>query len=224
MIITEFEDTDLIERLGDSSLEWPTPPVITPRTRGVVHLSDIYKILMQRREPERFCSDRPMDMKRIELGLLFETALERVLAAKFATTRPGEIITPEGIHMTPDGVNPTLDAGEEYKATYMSCSQGVSEPVFINGRPTDAPLPKFYHWFVQMMGYAKWLYTNLFILRVLFVRGDYKYLKVVDENGFERSVPNEPLFKSYRCEFTDEEIETNWALLMGIAREEGLLA
>jgi hypothetical protein len=146
--------------------------------------------------------------------------LERALAEKFATQRPGEIFSDEGIAMSPDGVNPTEHAGEEFKSTYMSCGKGISETVIVNGRPVEAPLDKFYHWFVQMMGYAKWLYVTTFILRVLFIRGDYKYTK--DADG--RTSPNEPLFKNYRIEFTQAELDANWAMLMQVAREEGIIA
>lgn len=212
MNVQHVEDPDLLNRLGGQSGSGD-------RTLGVVHLSDIYKILMKRLQPKRFDKrDKkgnpiPMDFQRVEIGLLFESMLEIALREKFATVRPGEIVSDEGVYMSPDGVNPEECAGEEYKCTFMSASKGLMETVRDpeTGELYQIPLDKFLHWFIQMMGYAKWLGTNKFILRVLFLCGDYKF-------------PITPQFKTYHIEFTDEEIEQNWKMLMLIAREEKLIA
>jgi hypothetical protein len=203
VIITEIQDTDLQSRLGNSGSD---------RTRDKLHVSEIYKILMQRLQPARFNNSKPMDMRRIEIGLLFENMLERALAEKFATVRPGELVSGDGtdVYMSPDGVNPALLAGEEYKATYMSSRGGLYENVIVDGQYVQQIQDKFYHWVVQMLAYAKWLDVNDFILRVLFVCGDY-------------SRPITPEFKSYRFKFTEQEKDENWAMLIQIAREEGLL-
>lgn len=208
MICTELEDTGLLARLGQSD---------GPRTRDVLHVSDIYKRLMIRLQPKRFDKrDKagnpiPMDLNKVEIGLLFERMLERALAEKFATERPGEIITDEGIYLSPDGVNPELLAGEEYKATFMSSRDGIFEEVTVGDDTFQIPREKFLHWFIQMKAYAKWLSTRVFLLRVLFICGDY-------------TRPFTPQFRSFRVEFSDEEIEDNWTMLIQIAREEGLLA
>jgi hypothetical protein len=201
--VVPIDDADLIDRLGAST---------GPRSRDKLHLSDIYKLLMQRLQPKRFDSSKPMDMRRVEMGLLFENMLERALMEKFGTVRPGEIVSEDGnnIYMSPDGVNPDLCAGEEYKCTYMSSSKGISEAVVVDGTTYHIPLDKFVHWFIQMKGYAKWLCVNRFILRVLFVCGDYSY-------------PIQPQFISYDITFTDAEIDANWDELMQLARAEGLL-
>lgn len=189
-----------MSRLGEST---------GPRTRDKVHLSDIYKILMRRLQPKRF-TNGPMDMKRIEIGLLFENMLERALAEKFGTVRPGEVVSDEGVYMSPDGVNPIEGALEEYKSTYMSCRGGITEDVEVDGVTYQVCRDKFIHWVFQIMGYLKWLGVNVCILRVLFICGDY-------------SKPITPQFISYRLTFTDEEIETNWSMLMSVATEEGIL-
>lgn len=193
----ELEDAELMDLIGQST---------GPRTRGegVVHLSDIYKVLMQRLQPKRFNNEKPMDMQRVQVGLLFESMLERALAERFGVSRPGEVISDEGIYMSPDGVNPTLCALEEYKATYMSCRNGVVDE-------DNQPLDKFVHWFIQIKGYLKWLGVNRCILRVLFLCGDY-------------TQPIGPQFKSWSLTFTDEEINDNWTMLMNVAREEELIA
>lgn len=180
-----------------------------PRSSGL-HLSEIYKRLMIRLQPARFNTGKPMDMRRVEIGLLFENMLERALAEKFATVRPGELFSDEGIAMSPDGLNPTEGALEEYKATYMSSRDGITEAVEVNGEIVQIPREKFLHWYYQMRGYCKWLGTNKAILRVLFVCGDY-------------SKPIQPQFKSYHLTFTDDEIEKNWLTLLQVAEEDGLL-
>jgi hypothetical protein len=191
-----IEDAALMGEIGNST---------GPRTRGtgIVHLSDIYKILMQRLQPKRFDNSRPMDMQRVQVGLLFESMLEEALQRRFGVSRPGEVISDEGIYMSPDGVNPTLLALEEYKATYMSSRHGIVDE---EGQPLD----KFVHWFVQIQGYLRWLGINDCLLRVLFLAGDYTH-------------PIGPQFRSWKLSFTDEEIETNWQMLRNIAIEEGLI-
>jgi hypothetical protein len=212
--ITEVPDADLLSRLGHSE---------GPRSTGL-HLSEIYGRMMAKRQPHRFDKSKPMNMNRVETGLLFENMLERALAEKFATVRPGELFSDEGVAMSPDGVNPALMAGEEYKSTWMSSGKGICETVVVEGKSFDVPLPKFEHWFLQMQGYAKWLEVRTFILRVLFINGDYKYNESVDpETGRRVSTPTGPQFKTYCIEFTDQEIEQNWADLMAFAREEGML-
>lgn len=199
MNIELVEDLDLMARLGHSS---------GPRSSGL-HLSDIYKSLMARMQPKRF-SGGTMDMGKIETGLLFENMLERSLAEKFATHRPGEVISDEGIAMTPDGVNLAEGCGEEYKCTWASTRHhdGGTTP-YTDGY--GMPNQKFLHWFIQMKGYAKWLNTDTFLLRTLHVNGDYAH-------------PYKPAFVTHRIRFTETEIQDNWRMLMNHARSEGMLA
>lgn len=201
MTIEPVDDQNLIARLGQSSS-------VGIRTLGVVHLSDIYGSLMKRLQPERF--GQPFDLvayTRMETGIAFENILEKGLAEKFATYRPGEIISEEGVYMSPDGVNPMLDAGEEYKATWMSSrSTGTTPYTDENGVVTD----KYIHWWFQMQGYAKWLGTTRYLLRALHINGDYSY-------------PLSPLFLTHLIEFTPQELTDNWTMLMSHARSEGIL-
>lgn len=206
MEVTRVEDPDLISRLGQSA-------TFGERSEGL-HVSQIYQRLMMRLEPKKY--GKPIDadaLRRMEIGILFENVLEQGLREKYVTQRVGEvlsdpILSTDGqrmvrIAMSPDGVNPTLVAGEEYKATFKSCSKGLLDD-------DGAPLIKFLAWFVQMMSYGYWLQLNDWLLRVLFIAGDYMR-------------PILPQFHTYRIRFSDEEMENNWAMLIRIAREEGLL-
>lgn len=195
-----FEDADLTARLGQSS---------GPRTLQVLHLSQIYGDLMSQLQPKRFDRSKPMDLVKVETGLVFENMLEKSLAEKFATVRPGEIVSPEGIYMSPDGVNPTMGCGEEFKCTWMS-SRVYGENLSPYTDEYGMPTKKFLHWFIQMKGYAKWLPTDTFLLRVLHINGNYEH-------------PYQPEFLTHRIVFTETEIEENWTMLINHARNRGLL-
>ena len=148
MNIARIDDPDLIQRLGQSS---------PGRSTGVLHLSDIYGSLMRRLQPKRF--DRrgkdgkrvPMDLVKVESGLVFENMLEKSLAEKFATARVGEIISAEGIRMTPDGWNPTDLCLEEYRYAWMSSRvrEGCRTPYTDEHGMFNE---KFVHWSMQIKG------------------------------------------------------------------------
>lgn len=207
MLVTPMQDPALVERIGQSSS-------FGVRSTGL-HLSTIIKSLMRRLQPKRFGSEMtPESLLRMELGIAFENMLEQGLAEKYAVIRPGELFSDEGIAMSPDGINPTADAGEEYKCTWMSCridtDKGMVTPYTDKyGRPVD----RYLHWFLQIKGYAKWLGTNRFLLRVLHVNGDYA-------QGAGKSAPQ---FLTHLLEFTDDELEENWTMLTNYARQEGML-
>lgn len=206
MQIELIDDPDLIRRMGY--------PQDQARTRDVVHLSEIIKIIMRRVQPKRFGSGPFQMSPRVEAGILFESVLEQALGAKYSTVRPGEIVSPEGIFMSPDGVNPSEMAGEEYKATWMTCRHGIIDEY-------GMPLNKFVHWFCQMKGYAKWLDVRDFVLRVFYANGNYNRSGKLKDG---REDPDAgPCFKSYKVRFSDQEIDENWQMIVNVAREEGLL-
>jgi hypothetical protein len=200
MRIELIEDPDFIRRMGYAP--------DTARTQGVLHLSEIYRDLMCDLQPTRFKRGPFIMNARVEAGILFESILEQALAAKFSTVRPGEIITSEGVYMSPDGVNPSLIAGEEYKATWKTSRYGITDEY-------GMPLQSFLHWFFQMKGYAYGLDIRRFLLRVFFVNGNYSRRADDPEDG--------PTFKTYDIEFTSSEIEENWAMLMNHAKAKGML-
>ncbi len=196
MNIELVDDPELIARIGQSATHGT-------RSEGL-HVSEIYKRMMVRIEPKKY--GQPIDdeaRRRMEVGIIFENVLEQGLAEKYGVARVGEVVSPEGIIMSPDGVNPELVAGEEYKATFKSCRHGITDE-------HGEPLPGFLVWFIQMKAYAKWLELLDWLLRVLFICGDY-------------SRPIQPQFRTYKVQFTQEEVDTNWSMLLHVAREEGLL-
>lgn len=204
MKIEKVDDQELVARLGQSSS-------LGVRTENVLHLSDIYKSILTRLQPKRYGS--PMDAaarRRMEVGIMFENMLERGLSEKYSVIRPGEIISDEGVYMSPDGINPVLDAGEEYKATRTSSRIRIAGALTPYTDAEGEPLPKFLVYFLQMKGYAKWLGTNRYLLRAMHIDGDYTY-------------PMQAVFLSTLFTFTDDEIEENWDLHIRHAKEEGML-
>lgn len=211
MNIELIDDPGLIAMMGYPSDQFRTTGA------GIVHQSDIIKRLMQREQPKRFGKPgTPFahGNPRVEIGILFESILEEALRRKFATVRPAEIVSPEGVFMSPDGVNPALMCGEEYKATFMSSREGITDRY-------DRPLRKFEHWFFQVMGYAKWLEVLDWLFRVLFVNGNYNKSGKLEDGSVDPDAG--PVFKTFKVRFTQDEVDENWQLLINVAKEEGML-
>ncbi len=127
-------------------------------------------------------------------GFLIERAF-RELLTDLNLTRPGEI-TMDGIHMTPDFLDTEKYIIEEFKATWRSA-----------GHEIDGP--QFESWFMQIKAYCKALGCLKARLRVFFMNGDYK--------------PRIPLIRAWDIEFTQQELDRNWDLLVAHAKAEGML-
>ena len=172
-----------------------------PRSEGL-HQSTIIKSIMQKVYPKRFKEAKATDdlpWEKFALGWAWEESLSRSFAELAdVVMHPGELEL-DGIIGTPDGLNVTGDGClEEYKATYISARNEIKSD-------------KFLHWHMQTKGYLKMLGIQpVVIYRVFFVCGDYQY-------------PIGPLWKSWRVEFEQHDIETNWQLLVRHATNEGWL-
>lgn len=172
-----------------------------PRTPGL-HISEIYGDLYRRLEPKRFTGGEP-DPLLLEAGLSFEHMLEEGLKARMAV-RPGEFVSPEGILMSPDLVmfNGGVKVGE-IKLTWMSCREMPTE------RANYLP-PRFSRWAMQIMAYCHVMDTREAKLIAFFVNGDY---------GKQRG----PQLRAWDIEFTQRELDDNWAQLIQHAESMGRL-
>lgn len=168
------------------------------RSKGL-HVSEIYKDLMHDLEPKRFKNDGQYNYEKLEVGLSFETMLEQGIQQRLFPdlVRPGEIISDEGIAMSPDGLTFDPLTVHEFKATWMSSRQGIEHD-------------KFYVWFVQMKAYCREMGTPYARLWVLFVNGNYVQ-------------PYKPLLCAWDFRFTQQELDENWQMLINHARKKGLL-
>jgi len=125
-----------------------------------------------------------------EIGLLWERALSKIMADKYAF-RPPQVCR-DGIWMSPDGIGIGADpAGkvhltiEEYKATWKS-SKNQPEDVF--------------GYMIQVKSYCLALGTNVAVMRVFYIVGDYR--------------GSGPVYRWSRILFTDRELEDNWAMIL----------
>lgn len=176
------------------------------RSKGL-HLSDILESVQQTLEPRDYDSEgRDWEPYR-KLGFIGEKALKAAYLQSAIDQGdlidPGEIIE-EGIIMSPDGLNLTGNL-EEWKVTWKSLNKVAQHGI-------DGAFPR---WFWQMKGYCHGLGTNVAILRVFWVNGDYRWLR-----GGEDSGPEE---KCWKFTFTERELMDNWSMLTTHARNRGWL-
>lgn len=173
-----------------------------------LHLSPILDILEGAIIPEvKNRKSMPADTLELyrTLGFIWESALtnylnDRLEFGDMFLSRPGEIEL-DGIAMTPDGC--LVDAGdgetilEEWKCTWRSPGSGVLSD------------KKFMRWFWQMKSYCYALGVTRANLRVLFVCGNY--------------APTIPFAEFISVEFSQMELEENWAMVISNAKASGLL-
>lgn len=183
------------------------PPSKTPRTPGQ-HVSGIIRCLATETgilKPEwaeelslldaREITD-PTAILRIRIGLAWEEHYIPNLGD--VIDHPGEIEA-EGVYMSPDGesvsviITDTHDQRweliiHEVKATYKSMN-------------TVGDLSGQWMWLSQIKAYCKAKGTLFAMLHVLFLCGDYTY-------------PIKPVLKKWLIEFTQQEVDDNWQLLM----------
>jgi hypothetical protein len=169
-----------------------------PRSPGL-HLSTIIKSICHEIDPKRFplaaADGGGLPWNRFEVGFTFERVLETAFASRrLDIFRPGEI-TLDGIAMSPDGIDPDGWILEEFKSTWMT-SHDVPEGA------------KCWHWKIQMMAYCHALGTTRARLRALFING----------NGDKN-----PEYKVWDLEFTEQELEANWTMIVRHARAKGWL-
>lgn len=165
----------------------------TVRTRGV-HQSGIIQALLKAIDPKKYDNpESPIQGAKHAYwaaGFAFEQALERQIGANLmevlAIERPGEIECDE-IKQTPDGIEVDTETVHEFKLTWLSSREGVGTG-------------KGWKWRVQVMGYLYTLGWTKAVLWVLWVNNDY--------------APPMPRFMAYQLEFTEFEIQENWAMLL----------
>ena len=172
-----------------------------PRSKGL-HMSDLYGGLYKSLEPNRFTGAPPNPLL-LELGLSWETMLERELKARLLGERPEELITSEGIFYNPDLIifNGSVRVGE-MKLTYLSSREVPRQSA--NSFP-----PKFDRYFTQMMASAYHLDTNEARLFAFFINGDYTH--------------KGPELLAWDITFSKRELDDNWQMLKNYGRQAGLL-
>ena len=102
--------------------------------------------------------------------------------------RPGELEL-DGIIGSPDGINWEGGYIEEYKLTWSSAKK---------------PIESKWKWMTQVMAYCKMAGLTVVRFRVFYINGDYSF--------------EGPIYKSAFITFTQEEIDTNWQMLVNHAK------
>lgn len=184
----------------------------TERTEGL-HLSSIIFDLMLGIEPEKYGKQTNENIKWMNfyMGLTFERVLEEAWLSKEMQyreelIRPGEISL-DGIMMTPDAYDTTKRRPEEYKCTKKSCRQDITDK-------------KFWPYWVQLKAYCYGLKmagfgANQGALYVLHINGNYTRDDDDPDSGY--------VIKPWEDEWTDLQLEENWAMLKNHARSRGWL-
>lgn len=191
----------------------PLLPVLPVEARDYrapgTHVSTIIKDLCLTLDPLRFTKEGSEEFQDLELeprvwlGQAMDTHLSQVLTAYTQTAvRPGGIEV-DGVWMSSDLLVLADDPSsadfvvEEFKLTWMSSRGGVDQP-------------KFIHWLWQIKAYC-WAWETVHArLRVYFVNGDYQY-------------PLKPQYRVWDLEFTFEELQNNWRMLLGHAKKRGMV-
>jgi hypothetical protein len=119
-----------------------------------------------------------------------------------------------GIYLTPDAINTKLWALEEWKWTWKSQNRCVTPN--IREKPDEdgwvedaAMITGIWEWPVQAMAYCHVLDLTDAIFRVMFANGTYKDMQ--------------PEPWSFYLRFTQKDLNNNWRMLVGKAKDEGWL-
>src|SRR5262245_39067788 len=140
--------------------------VQTARSPGL-HLSAIIRDLDLAVHGNRYAETSPETRQvYFAMGFIWERILAEIiidtaiLRSSGTLVRPGEFVS-DGIAMSPDAVDLSDYAIEEYKATWLS-----------SVHPIDSP--KFWPWLVQLKCYCRAIGTRRARLRAFFVNGDWR--------------------------------------------------
>lgn len=171
-----------------------------------LHMTNVLRYIMKKTDSIKTAEGWDMRIA-AEVGFIWEDLLSLIFATRMLEAqdcnRPGEIIqdsiicSPDGWGLDPGWSAPDLviDPGqeliiEEYKCTWRS----------INKLPHE-----YWYWMAQCKGYCKVLNCQTVIMRILYLNGNYK--------------GSGPLYREVRITFTQEEIDSNWDMILVNAEE-----
>lgn len=159
-----------------------------PRAEGL-HLTDVITYILDTINPRIGGGFDDIELT-AEVGFMWEDLLSLVLGNRLGK-RLNDIQC-DGIYCNPDGLgfdplNLNEVALEEYKCTWKSMKKLPTEVL---------------KWMMQVKGYCHALGLKVVIFHVLYLMGDY----FKEHHG--------PQARSFRIEFTEEEIEENWNVIL----------
>ena len=144
----------------------------------------------------------PEDRSLLEIGSAFEDLLSESLMRRVAASDPERYFRPgeqecDGIFGTPDLFDLTDKAVIEVKFTRLSTKH-------------DPESPKFWKYWRQIQAYCHMMGTTRGRLHILHVNGDYKW-------GTPGTQPVYRVWEPDGGEFSDAELESNWAMIRAYA-------
>lgn len=185
------------------------PPPFEPRSVGV-HASSIIRCaatemgMLEKEWAEelslvdaRTITD-PVALARISLGLAWEQYYLPLLPG--VVDHPGEMQL-QGVYLTPDGESVDIirmPHGRWYARVVHECKLTWKSSNTVDNMKPNA---KNWMWLAQIKGYCKAMNTRWAWMHVFFVNGDYSW-------------PMRPTPRSWFIEFTQEEVDSNWSVLM----------
>lgn len=162
-----------------------------------VHVSHVINDLCVRLghyNPDEWKNEGPDRYTRMGMG----SALEHAIIERYYRTYPDRFtvlgeLERDGLYGTPDLFDMVASSVHEMKLTWMSSRHEIDSQ-------------KFWKYWRQLMAYCAMLRVNTGVLHVGFVNGNYK-----DDRS--------PIYRVWECEWTTEEIESNWRMLLNHSRE-----
>jgi hypothetical protein len=186
----------MVHTVLDEKFPFPVPGKRAPG----VHITDIIDDFMIDIGMKKYKSFGDMNEDelyraklRMEKGFIWEEALSIAMGTRLGARY--EDITCEEVYLNPDGSH--LDEGviEEYKATKSSMKKFPHENL---------------RWMMQVKAYCRATGCRIVIFRIYYQLGDYTGAKEED-------------YRAHKYEFSDQEIEENWTMLMNHAKMKGMI-
>jgi hypothetical protein len=175
----------------------------SPRSTGTLHLSTIYRDMEQ-----TAAKQREPDLTEEELswyaagGLLWERVFSIAYCDAMVENGGPDLVRPDewtldGITGSPDAIRLSTWRVVELKCRWMSANKLDN-------------LEKYFFWeLVQIKGYCKMVGATSAELWIFFVNGDYR--------------PPRPIARGLLLEFTEQEIEESWLMVVMHAKRKGWL-
>lgn len=208
MFLGDALETGDIETLIAAFETGPDGNPISNRAPGV-HLSHIIHDLYARIADKH---DVPMDAAALQpknckmaIGIAFEYILSAVIQKVFPR---GQLISPgsfesDSVHMTPDRFDLQNDRVEEWKCTWFSAKKSQSP---------EELMANFWWYFLQIKSYCRVLGVRKALLRIWHINGFYP-------GGAPSPIPP----KTWFMEFSQQDLDENWSMLLHHGKQIGLL-
>jgi hypothetical protein len=137
---------------------------------------------------------------RIMIGLAWESLYLPELAELGVIDHPGEMRV-DGIYMTHDGESVSVVSSSDDGCNHYGTVVHECKATYKSTR-TVGNMGGQFMWMSQVKAYCKGKGTRHAMMHVLFLCGDYTF-------------PIKPVLKVWEIEFTQAEIDQNWALITG---------